>query len=85
MCVIYRFLTSCAKWIGDAPHLELLEVLLDLGFDATLIDSPHARDWPEPSSPSWFAEVETPDPFFVQYQSMLLKDNQGRLPLRVSN
>ena len=74
----YRFLARCAEWIGEGPHLELLDVLLSLGFDATLIDSPHVKDWPEPSSPHWRAEKIAPDPFFVNYQGMLLKDNQGK-------
>ncbi|TVY80660.1 putative ankyrin repeat protein [Lachnellula suecica] len=68
---------NCAKWIGEGPHLHLLEILLDLGLDPTLIDSPHKKDWPEPSSPDWFAEDIAPDPFFIEYQTMLLKDNQG--------
>jgi hypothetical protein len=63
--------------------MELLEILLDLGFDATVIDSPHVQDWPEPSSPDWIAEYLTPDPFFVEYQSMLLRDNQGKLQLNL--
>lgn len=74
-----RFLASCAKWIGAGPQLELLEILLDLGLDATLIDSPHGEDWPEPSSPNWLAEDLAPDPFFVEYQRLLLKNNQGKL------
>jgi hypothetical protein len=77
--VSYRFLARCAKWIGEGPHLELLEILLDLGLDVTAIDSPHVQDWPEPFSPNWPAEYLTPDPFFVEYQSMLLRDNQGKL------
>jgi hypothetical protein len=56
----------------------LLEILLGLGFDATVIDAPHATDWPEPCSPDWIAEGFTPDPFFIEYQGMLLKDNQGK-------
>ncbi|KIN05249.1 hypothetical protein OIDMADRAFT_51065 [Oidiodendron maius Zn] len=76
-----RFLACCARWIGEGPHLELLEILLNVGFDATVIDSPRTQDWPEPSSPDWLAEGLAPDPFFVEYQSMLLRDNQGRLYL----
>jgi hypothetical protein len=82
-CASCRFLGRCAKWIGEGPHMELLEILLDLGFDATVIDSPHVQDWPEPSSPDWIAEYLTPDPFFVEYQSMLLRDNQGKLQLNL--
>ncbi len=69
----YSFLARCAHWIGRSPHLELLDVLLSLGFDATLIDSPHARDWPEPMK--WRVELFAPDPFFIDYEGMLLKGN----------
>jgi hypothetical protein len=48
--------------LEKAPHLDLLRLVLDLGFDATVIDSPHARNWPEPSSPDWAAEGFAPDP-----------------------
>jgi len=78
LCASYRFLARCAEWIGEGPHLELLKILLGLGFDATVIDSPHAMDWPEPCLPDWIAEGFTPDPFFIEYQGMLLKDNQGK-------
>ena len=78
-CGSCRFLARCAKWIEEGPQLELLEILLDLGFDATMIDSPHAQDWPEPSSLDCLGEDFAHDPFFVEYQSMLLKDNQGKL------
>jgi hypothetical protein len=52
LCASYRFLARCAEWIGEGPHLELLEILLGLGFDATVIDAPYATDWPEPCSPN---------------------------------
>jgi hypothetical protein len=78
-----RFLSRCAKWIGEGPHLELLEILLELDFDATVIDSPLAQNWPAPSSPDWIAEGLAPDPFFVEYQKLLLRNNQGRLELNL--
>lgn len=62
----------------------MLEILLGLGFDATMIDAPQVTGWPEPSSPDWIAERFTPDPFFIEYQSMLLKDNQDKSWLRHS-
>jgi hypothetical protein len=79
--LLFRFLARCAKWIGRGPHLQLLEILLDLGFDATLIDSPHTQDWPEPflTDCRWDGPDLMPDPFFIEYQSMLLRDNQGKL------
>jgi hypothetical protein len=61
----------------------LLEILLEFGFDATVIDSPQVQDWLEPSPPSWRAEDLAPDLFFVEYQSILLRDNQGTLYLNL--
>ncbi|WJG35726.1 uncharacterized protein FOBCDRAFT_186319, partial [Fusarium oxysporum Fo47] len=74
-----RFLSRCAGWIGEAPHLELLEILLNLGFDAAEID---IHDWPEPCSPDWFVPDIAPDPFFIEYLGLLCKDNQGKLSTR---
>ncbi|KAH9231744.1 hypothetical protein K456DRAFT_1773259 [Colletotrichum gloeosporioides 23] len=69
-----RFLTRCAKWIGEGPHLDLLETLIHLDFDAGEVE---AQAWPQPCSPNWISEGSTPDPFFVEYISLLCKDNQG--------
>ncbi|KAF5652102.1 nacht and ankyrin domain protein [Fusarium sp. NRRL 25303] len=69
------FLSQCAHWIGEAPHLELLEILLGLGFSAAEID---IHDWPEPCSPDWFAPDIAEDPFFIEYLQLLCKDNQGK-------
>lgn len=71
-----RFLTRCAKWIGEGPHLDLLEELMHLDFDAGEVE---AQKWPEPCSPNWRSESVTSDPFFVEYISILCKDNQGVL------
>ncbi|KAK1999868.1 ankyrin [Colletotrichum falcatum] len=68
------FLPSCARWIGEGPHMSLLETLIELGFDATVADT---QDWPQVSSPGWQYETMTPDPFFVEYITVLCKDNQG--------
>ncbi|KAF4856237.1 Serine/threonine-protein kinase TNNI3K [Colletotrichum siamense] len=69
-----RFLTRCAKWIGEGPHLDLLEELMHLDFDAGEVET---QEWPEPCSSNWRSESVTPDPFFVEYISILCKDNQG--------
>ncbi|KAH0424333.1 nacht and ankyrin domain protein [Colletotrichum camelliae] len=69
-----RFLTRCAKWIGEGPHLALLDKLMHLDFDAGEVE---VQKWPEPCSPDWSSESVTPDPFFVEYISILCKDNQG--------
>ncbi|KAH7011068.1 hypothetical protein EDB80DRAFT_890962 [Ilyonectria destructans] len=68
---------SCAEWIGEGPHLDWLQHLLDLKYDATVVDSPTAQDWPQPCSPNWIAEDIAPDPFFIEYLGLLCRDNQG--------
>ncbi|KAK1976778.1 hypothetical protein LZ30DRAFT_602800 [Colletotrichum cereale] len=70
-----QFLPLCAGWVEYGYHMDLLETLLELGFDTTLADPQY---WPEVSSPDWRAEKSTPDPFFVKYLSILCKDNQGK-------
>ncbi|SCO00523.1 uncharacterized protein FFB20_11240 [Fusarium fujikuroi] len=62
------FLSQCAHWIGEAPHLELLEILLGLGFNAAEIN---IHDWPEHCSPDWFAPDIAEDPFFIEYLQLL--------------
>ncbi|KAH8666272.1 hypothetical protein BGZ61DRAFT_538455 [Ilyonectria robusta] len=69
-----RFLSHCAGWIGEGPHLELLEILLHLDFEAAEID---IHDWPKPCSPDWWAPDIAPDPFFVEYLGLLSQNNQG--------
>ncbi|KAK2020432.1 ankyrin [Colletotrichum zoysiae] len=68
------FLSLCASWINEGYHMHLLKTLLGLGFDATLADT---QDWPQivPTIPIF--ATHTPDPFFVEYLSVLSKDNQG--------
>ncbi|KAH6974327.1 hypothetical protein BKA56DRAFT_645492 [Ilyonectria sp. MPI-CAGE-AT-0026] len=69
-----RFLSRCAGWTGEGPHLELLEILLHLDFEAAEID---IHDWPEPCSPNWWAPDIAPDPFFVEYLGLLCQNTQG--------
>ncbi|KDN67256.1 hypothetical protein CSUB01_10268 [Colletotrichum sublineola] len=68
------FLPLCAQWIGEGPHIYLLETLLTLGFDATVAET---QNWPELSSPDWWLARLTPDPFFVEYISIICKHNPG--------
>jgi hypothetical protein len=44
--------------------MDLLQLLVDFGFDANNIDSPLFGLWPMPCSPDWFSEALAPDPFF---------------------
>ncbi|KXH39676.1 hypothetical protein CSAL01_03000 [Colletotrichum salicis] len=70
------FLVQCAKWIGDGPHLDLLETLLHLGYNVSEVVGDF-QDWPQLSSPNWISEEHTPDPFFIEYFGIVCKHNQG--------
>jgi hypothetical protein len=71
------FLTTCARWIGEGPHLNLLDAILESGFDPTAINCPLWEQWPACCSPNWISEQHTPDPFFVEFLARLVKDNPG--------
>ncbi|KAI3319693.1 hypothetical protein HD806DRAFT_508770 [Xylariaceae sp. AK1471] len=71
------FLIKCAQWIGEGWHLNLLESILEYGFDPTMIHCPLFEDWPTSCSPDWPSERHTPDPFFIQYITSLVHDNPG--------
>ncbi|KAK0379644.1 hypothetical protein CLIM01_02971 [Colletotrichum limetticola] len=70
------FLVRCAKWIGEGPHLDLLEILLDLGYDISGVVGDF-QDWPTLSSPNWISEGHVPDPFFIEYFRIVCQYNQG--------
>ncbi|CEL00650.1 hypothetical protein ASPCAL00248 [Aspergillus calidoustus] len=66
-----KFLVRCAEWIGEGCHLNLLEAILEYGFDPSCSDSPVYQDWPAVCSPNWRCEEYTPDPFFIEYLAIL--------------
>ncbi|KAK2018716.1 ankyrin [Colletotrichum eremochloae] len=68
------FLPLCAHRILEGTHMHLLETLLTLGFDATVADT---QNWPDLSAPDWLIGKFTPDPFFVEYISIICKHNPG--------
>ncbi|KAL4736627.1 hypothetical protein BDV11DRAFT_10110 [Aspergillus similis] len=72
-----RFLVRCARWIGEGPHIDLLEAILAYGFDPGSIESPVYEEWPSPCSPNWMAEELTPDPFFIDYLALLANASPG--------
>lgn len=74
---LHRFLIECATWIGEGRHLDLLEMILDNGFDPSNIASPLFQKWPQLSSPDWIAENITPDPFFIEYLAIIADISPG--------
>ncbi|KAI1409926.1 hypothetical protein F5Y13DRAFT_203068 [Hypoxylon sp. FL1857] len=67
-----KILYKSASWIGEGPHLSLLDTLLAVGLDPMDLPSPHWKQWPTPCSPDWRAAEEAPDPFFLEYISTLV-------------
>lgn len=74
----YRFLTQCASWMRVGRHLELLYLVLQLGFDSSKFDSPLFQDWPPPFSYCWRSEDSTIDPFFLEYLAAIAKEDPGQ-------
>jgi hypothetical protein len=74
---LISFLLKCAAWIGEGRHLDLLELILESGFDPSNIASPLFQNWPEPSSPNWRSEKFTPDPFFIEYLATIANASPG--------
>ncbi|KAJ5519890.1 hypothetical protein N7463_000343 [Penicillium fimorum] len=70
-------LIKCAAWIGEGRHLDLLDSILESGFDPSMTDSPPLKKWPAPCSPDWISEEFTQDPFFLEYLATLLKACPG--------
>ncbi|KAL4819759.1 hypothetical protein BDW67DRAFT_193343 [Aspergillus spinulosporus] len=61
-----KFLVQCAKWIGEGPHIDLLESILACGFDPGSVESPVYEEWPT-----------SPDPFFIDYHALLANASPG--------
>ncbi|KAI1137489.1 hypothetical protein F5Y05DRAFT_387380 [Hypoxylon sp. FL0543] len=67
-----KLLYKSAEWIGEAPHLWLLDTLLNVGLDPMDLPSPHWKQWPKPCSQDWAVHESAPDPFFLKYISKLV-------------
>ncbi len=74
------FLVQCAKWIGEGPHLDLLQTILAYGYDTTAIEASHFDQWPEMCSTNWISLCHTPDPFFISYIGMILEKSPSKYP-----
>ncbi|KAG8160641.1 hypothetical protein KVR01_008905 [Diaporthe batatas] len=72
-----RFLIECSKWFGEGRHLDLLDTVLEHGFSPNGIDAPAADQWPEPCNPDWSIELYTPDPFFLEYFTSIVRFEPG--------
>lgn len=74
-----RLLHLCARWIGEGPHLHMLDTLLSLDINPEFLDTSlfHSTEWPNFSDPSWLCEEITPDPMFVDYLRKCLQIMPG--------
>lgn len=73
-----KLLNLCAKWIGEGPHMAMLETLLSLNIDPGDLDvSLFYNEWPNSCDPGWQSEAITEDPMFVEFVSECVKKAQG--------
>jgi hypothetical protein len=77
LLIYHSFLIGCANWIGEGRHLNLLDAILQAGFEPSGTDSPLFQKWPNSCSPNWISEELTPDPFFLEYLTILVKASPG--------
>lgn len=77
----HRFLENCAQWIGEGAHMDLLDLILEYGFDPLSIETPNPEKWPIPCSSDWYSPEFAPDPFFLQYIAKLIRGYGGGLEM----
>lgn len=73
------------NWIGEGRHLDLLESVLEYGFEPHESIAPAASDWPKPCDDNWISLQFTPDPFFVEYFTTIVKVKPGTRNLHFEN
>jgi hypothetical protein len=69
------------KWVGEGPHLGLLEHLLELGLDPSEAGSKLFPCWPRSCNPDWQTPYMIDDPFYVEAIVMLVNVDLGTPPL----
>lgn len=67
------------RWIGEGPHIAIFDILFDLGYDPSDVESPRSGSWPKPCDPNWISEEMTPDPFFIEMMSEFVKRDPGKI------
>ncbi|KAH8892284.1 ankyrin [Thozetella sp. PMI_491] len=70
-------LLDCVEWIGEGRHLELLDVILECGFDPDVANAQLFEQWPMSCYSNWRWESGTPDPFFLEYIATILNTCPG--------
>jgi hypothetical protein len=68
-------------WIGEGPHMELLETILPRNDNALVDLSKQSaflfQNWPEACSFDWQSIKITPDPFFIDAVSLAINHDSG--------
>ncbi|KAF2719030.1 hypothetical protein K431DRAFT_305472 [Polychaeton citri CBS 116435] len=72
-----KLLRVCFSWIGEGPHMELLEDLLSMGMEPTAVHPQLFTGWPGLSSPGWISECNTEDPFGIDFIRRCLRVSSG--------
>jgi hypothetical protein len=79
--VLCRLLLYALRWIGEGPHVELLETILPRNGN-TLVDPSKQsaflfQNWPAACSFDWFAKEVAPDPFFIDAIALNVNHDSG--------
>jgi len=69
---------SCAGWIGEGPHMAMLNELLSHGLCPDVLDTSAADAWPQLCSPDWLAPNIAPDPTFIEWTRQCLLIEPGK-------
>jgi hypothetical protein len=64
-------------WIGEGPHMALLEDLIALEVDPLEAGVNLFASWPRPCSQNWRCVGITPDPFFIEAMTLLFSKDPG--------
>lgn len=73
-----RLLYHVATWIGEGPHLDMLDCVLELGLEPGALDATYFQKWPAFSNPNWLDETIIPDPFGIDFLRQCLQKEPGQ-------
>ena len=73
-----RLLLRCAEWLGEGPHMDMLDTLIRSGIDPDYFHADLYKRWPSLPWATWGSEGIVRDPMFVEWISICLKNTPGR-------
>lgn len=77
---------ACASHNSEGWHLDVLENVLEVGYDFNNSPAPQFESWPKPCADDLGGEFSMPiiprDPFFIEFLSAIVRTNQGNNPFQ---